>query len=310
MNKQEIKKYWQEVVSQEVAIANVFVQKLELPPGTYIAKDVHTMLKYKWGKFYNRSKRNTDVYKILTQDGYFSIPLTNIFDEITKAERRAGCRGKNRARWNFLPKGEVTAKACIKLPERGLMIKLSKKFNKIIKVKGDDFVTINIKDGEIFKQDAEGNQLSIPFQDFDGSGLPNIVAKIYPHQLAALHDECVLKVYYEEQVGKYSVVIECADGTNIGSVNAELIEADEFAQEEEANENHRYYKTENSSVQTQCESLKVDPLPVFRPDLNLLTYHRRLSLPYYPSTIPILNKSPLCPQESIGYCVTFLQNSM
>lgn len=224
MKKQNLKLMakWEAILEQEINLAVEEFPKLTwLLPGTYNAREIHTLLQKKEGWYYYSSSKDswTDkTQKIFIPEGFFTLPAKRVFYELITTEREAGKGIKNRYRFIkenpgiAIGEGQITFDSVRKMKKRATC--LSNIF------KGSDGkITFSIKDGSFQKENFKGILFykEIPL-DFEYRNLPCEYKFPIPiNRTAHLYGKCNVKLIKNEKTGSLNVLFTREDGWTVSS---------------------------------------------------------------------------------------------
>ena len=213
MNQLEL---WHEIAEKEAAIASKVIKRMFwLKPGTYTAKEVHQAIQQRCGsKYYCEymapKLSQGKIFKIKFDRGQISSPLSNIFYELHKAERRAGESGRKAHQWTIPSSGKLIAKTTFIMPPQNTMNKLGGTIKFIYGKEAR--LTFSLHKDVMTVSDKSEDVLTLNISNYDRTGIPQGTVYIDPNKLKYLYDKCTLRFYMDPMSESISLMITNADG--------------------------------------------------------------------------------------------------
>lgn len=206
---------------------------LELPVGTYTAKDIHRLLNKTYKNYYEEDKAQTFLFNrscpidvnstqwVVQDSGIYSFPLFNVFYVLWKCEIQAGWSGSKAHKFIVEDKRECVSESIITFSEE----KHAKKLSSMVRQNNfplDKPCQLSLSDGCIRctysasrEKDIKGHILKSRIDPYDGFllsplefSMPNdfsdLCVRFDGQQLSHLYGECKLRIFMNEK----------GDGTN------------------------------------------------------------------------------------------------
>lgn len=214
-----------EIVEKAYEVAEEVIEGLHLPPGSYDAKQLHSIL-FNQNPDYvldNNSERNNQKYTIQYSLGQLSGLTRNIFQTISKLESKARLGRKRRKIWTVRESRTCQYELDITMPNQKQMEGWSSEIRKI--EGGNRYMIFSLRDEALY---FISNSITAKISNRDVSSIkpdlhPNIYFWFSWFDIRKIYGKCKIQLYYDHIMDNSyqgaKVVITNEDGWITSSVD-------------------------------------------------------------------------------------------